>query len=535
MKLATSSQMQALDQATINEIGIPGVVLMENAGKGTVEQMKQEIGPVREQSVIIFVGPGNNGGDGLVIARHVLQRAGFPYLVYLVPPEKLSGDAAINATVCDTLNIPHMIVLQEDDILQLSEQIKNIHFTHSVHSLVDGLFGTGLHRNLEGRFAAVVRLINELSHAHHWPTVAVDIPSGLSADTGGSLGCSIQADLTVTYGLAKPGHFLQGGSSVGRLKVVDIGIPDQVIRKAGLPGKVLDRDIGSLLLPRHKATHKGSFGHLLILAGSEGKTGAAILSGRAALQSGCGLVTLAVPAELNPIFESSLPEAMTTPLPCSAKSFSMADYDLIMELLAGKDALVIGPGLGTDPDTGSLVRRLYSELSLPMVVDADALNLLALEPGCITAAAGPRILTPHPGEMSRLTGLSTGDIQADRLQAANWLGAVRTNKNQEIITVLKGAGTVVCSNTGKWSINSSGNNGMATGGMGDVLSGLIGSLLVQGYTPSNASEIGVYMHGLAADLLAEKRPYGYLASEVATALPLAARKMKASIQTTTIS
>lgn len=525
MKLATSTQMQALDQIAIKEIGIPGVVLMENAGLGTVDQMEQEFGPIREKSVIIFVGPGNNGGDGLVIGRHVLQRGGFPYLVYLVAPETLGNDAGINAAVCNTIDLPNMVVLQEDTISQLLVQIKNLHFAHPVHCLVDALFGTGLTRNLEGRFASVVRLINELSHEHRWPVTAVDIPSGLSADTGETLGCSVQADLTVTYGLAKPGHYMHGGPTIGRPAVIDIGIPRQVIEAASLPGKVLDKNTGKLLLPRHKATHKGSFGHLLILAGSEGKTGAAILSGQAALHSGCGLVTLAVPTELNTIFETSLPEAMTVLLPSSAKTFSLTDYDLIINLLAEKDALVLGPGIGTDPDTGALVRRLYSELHLPMVVDADALNLLALEPEAIASVAGPRILSPHPGEMARLTGCSTAEIQADRLHAVNWLSNVQVKNSHEIVTVLKGAGTVVCSNRGEWAINSSGNNGMATGGMGDVLSGLIGGLVVQGYSPWDAAGIGVYMHGLAADLLAERQPFGYLASDVAAALPSAAHKM----------
>ena len=525
MKLATSTQMQGLDQTAIKEIGIPGVVLMENAGLGTVDQMEQEFGPVREKTVIIFIGPGNNGGDGLVIGRHVLQRGGFPYLVYLVAPETLKGDAGINAIVCNRIDLPNMIIQQEDDILQLLEQLKKLHFAHPVHCLVDALFGTGLKRNLEGRFASVVRLMNEFSHEHKWPITAVDIPSGLSADTGETLGCSVQADLTVTYGLAKPGHYMHGGPTIGRIVVVDITIPQQVIKAASLPGKVLDKDTGKLLLPRHKATHKGSFGHLLILAGSEGKTGAAILSGQAALHSGCGLVTLAVPTELNTIFETSLPEAMTVPLPSSAKTFSLADFELIIHLLAGKGALVLGPGIGTDPDTGALVQQLYSELQLPIVVDADALNLLALEPGAVAAAGGPRILSPHPGEMSRLIGVSTAEIQADRLHAANWLSDVQIKNDHEIITVLKGAGTIVCSNKGKWAINSSGNNGMATGGMGDVLSGLIGGLVVQGYSPWDAAGIGVYMHGLAADLVTAKQPRGYLASDVAAALPLATQKM----------
>jgi NAD(P)H-hydrate epimerase len=525
MKLATSTQMQDLDQTAIKEIGIPGVVLMENAGLGTVDLMEQEFGPVREKSVIIFIGPGNNGGDGLVIGRHVLQHGGFPYLVYLIAPDALGGDAAINADICNTIDLPNIIVLQEDTISQLLGEIKNLHFAHPVHCLVDALFGTGLTRNLEGRFAKIVGLINKLADEHKWPVTAVDIPSGLSADTGETFGCSVQADLTVTYGLAKPGHYMHGGPTIGRLAVIDIGIPQQVIKAASLPGKVLDKDTGKLFLPRHKTTHKGSFGHLLILAGSEGKTGAAILSGQAALHSGCGLVTLAVPTELNTIFETCLPEAMTVPLPFSTKAFSMADYDLIIKLLGGKDALVLGPGIGTDPDTGALVGRLYSELQLPIIVDADALNLLALESGAVAAAGGPRILSPHPGEMSRLIGVSTTEIQADRLHAANWLSDVQIKNDHEIITVLKGAGTVVCSNRDEWAINSSGNNGMATGGMGDVLSGLIGGLVVQGYSLWDAAGIGVYLHGLAADLVTGKQAHGYLASDVAAALPLATQKM----------
>ncbi len=529
MKLATSSQMQSLDQTAINDIGIPGVVLMENAGRSTVDHMEQEFGSIRDRSVIIFTGPGNNGGDGLVIARHVLQRGGFPFLVYLVSPEKLTGDAAINADICSRIDIPHIAALQEDEISRLLSPITQFHFDHPVHSMVDALFGTGLKRNLTGQFAAAVNLINTLARDRRWPVISVDIPSGLAADTGQPLGCCVQADLTVTYGLAKPGHFLHGGPAVGRLKIVDIGIPEQLTRTANLPGRVLAGNMGRRMQNRHRASHKGSFGHLLILAGSEGKTGAAILSAKAALHSGCGLVSMAVPAGLNPIFETNLPEAMTIPLPASATSFSMADHDLIVEMLTGKDGLVIGPGLGTNPDTGALVRSLYCNVHLPMVVDADALNLLALETECIPAAGGPRILTPHPGEMTRLTGLKTGAIQSDRLYAANWLAAAKIQGDNEIITVLKGAGTVICSSRGRWAINSSGNSGMAAGGMGDVLSGLIGGLLVQGYAPCDAAELGVYMHGLAADLLAAQQPYGYLASEVAAALPLAAANIQSTI------
>ncbi|XOF34213.1 MAG: NAD(P)H-hydrate dehydratase [Candidatus Electrothrix sp. YB6] len=527
MKLATPNQMQALDKAAIEEIGIPGIVLMENAGKGTADAMEQEYGAFKGKTVCIFIGPGNNGGDGLVIARHAAQRGGWPFLIFLISPEKLSGDAGINAAICSKLGFAHCVVRQEDELDQVAEQLRQLHALHPVHSLVDALFGTGLARNLEGRFAAAVHWMNTLSRDRQWPVVAVDIPSGLSARTGVPLDCTVKADLTVTYGLAKPGHYLHGGETVGKLFVQDISIPQQVVEDAGLHGSVLDwQTAADLLLPRRTATHKGTYGHLLILAGSEGKTGAAILAGKAALHSGCGLATLAVPAQLNPIFEISLPEAMTVPLPNSAKAFSAADYDLLMELLAEKDALVIGPGMGTVSDTGQLVRRLYRELSLPMVVDADALNLLAEESACLTENKGVRILTPHPGEMSRLSGHDVADIQADRLRAAAWLTELAERAPQhEVITVLKGAGTVVSSTSGDWAINSSGNHGMATGGMGDVLAGLVGGLLAQDYSPWNAAGLGVYLHGLAADLLAEECAYGFTASEVAAALPKAVMQL----------
>jgi NAD(P)H-hydrate epimerase len=527
MKLATPSQMQALDKAAIEEFGIPGIVLMENAGRGTADAMERQYGAFEGKTVCIFIGPGNNGGDGLVIARHAAQRGGRPFLVFLISPEKFSGDAGINAAICSKLGFTHCVVRQEEEIAQVVEQIRQLHAVHPVHSLIDALFGTGLARNLEGRFAAAVLCINTLSRDRQWPVVAVDIPSGLSAQTGTPLGCAVKADLTVTYGLAKPGHYLHGGETVGKLIVQDISIPQQVVEYARLRGSVLDRQTAAeRLLPRRTATHKGTYGHLLILAGSEGKTGAAILAGKAALRSGCGLVTLAVPAELNPIFETVLPEAMTVPLPNSAKAFSAADYDLLLELLADKDALVMGPGMGTDPDTGQLVRRLYRELSLPILVDADALNLLAEEANCLTKNNGARILTPHPGEMSRLSGEPVANIQADRLRAAAWLTEPAERAPQhEIITVLKGAGTVVSSTSGDWAINSSGNHGMATGGMGDVLAGLVGGLLAQGYSPWNAAGLGVYLHGLAADLLAEECAYGFTASEVAAALPKAVMRL----------
>jgi ADP-dependent NAD(P)H-hydrate dehydratase / NAD(P)H-hydrate epimerase len=529
MRLASPQQMQALDRAAMEDFGIPGIVLMENAGRAAADQMEACFGPVADRSVCIFIGPGNNGGDGLVIARHVLQRGGLPLLIFFVEPEQLTGDAAVNASICLKLDMPRCVVRSGDELPQLEERIRQLHFDRPMHSLVDALFGIGLSRPLEGRFAAAVQFINRLRSQQGWPVVAADTPSGLCGQTGMALGGAVEAALTVTFSLPQPGHYLHGGAAassaagaVGRLIVADIGIPPQAVEQAGLKGRLLDRrSVAPLLRPRPKAGHKGTFGHLLLLAGSEGKTGAALLAAQAALRSGCGLVTLAVPKNLNPIFATALPEAMTVPLPHSNNCLSAADWELIVELAADKDAVVLGPGLGTAMETGELTRRLHRRISLPMLLDADALNLLAQDVLTLADSGGPRILTPHPGELARLTGLSPAEIQADRLKAADWLAEAEIRDAREIITVLKGAGTVVCSNKGGWAVNSSGNSGMAVGGMGDVLAGFIGGLLAQGWPLRDAAAAGVFLHGLAADLLAENRRLGYTASEVAAALPLA--------------
>lgn len=527
MRLATPEQMQALDRAAIEDFGIPALVLMENAGRAAADQMEAQFGPFSGRSVCLFIGPGNNGGDGLVIARHVHQRGGWPFLIFLFEPEKLRGAAAVNAAVCGKLNLPRCVVRQEDELPQIEERIRQLHCDRPAHSLVDALFGTGLTRPLEGRCAAAARLINELRRRHGWPVVAADIPSGLCGQTGMPLGSSVQADLTVTFGLPKPGHFLHGGEAVGTLAVADIGIPPQAAAAAKLPGLLLNREsVAPLLRPRPRAGHKGTFGHLLILAGSEGKTGAALLAAQAALRSGCGLVTLAVPKALNAIFATALPEAMTVPLPRSEQSLSAADFELIAELAENKDALVIGPGIGLAPETGKLTQRLHRRISRPVLLDADALNLLAQNILTLADSGGPRILTPHPGELARLTGLSAGEIQADRLKAADWLAEAEIRGGHEIITVLKGAGTVVRSNKGRWAVNSSGNSGMAVGGMGDVLSGFTGGLLAQGWPLWDAAAAGVFLHGLAADLLARQRRQGCTAGETAAALPLAVMELE---------
>ncbi len=518
MKIAMAAEMQQLDRLTIDEFGIPGIVLMENAGQGTVASMERELGPFTEKTVVLFIGPGNNGGDGLVIARRIQQGGGYPFLLFALPPERLKGDAAINALIVKNLKCDSVVLSDPLDREEITTAILRRHGKYPVACIVDALFGTGLGREITGHLARVIALINDLRSEFNWPLVAVDLPSGLDADTGQVLGAAACADLTATYGLAKPAHFLDGGAAIGRLEIVDIGIPNAAVQQLALKGEVLTPAVAKRLPRRSVDSHKGSHGHLLVLAGSTGKTGAAILSCTAALHSGCGLVTAAVPHDLNPVFEQNLIEAMTIALPCSTGCLSIADDTLIQNALTGKTAVVLGPGLGTAQETRELVLHLYQNVPLPMVVDADALNILSEHKDILGKAGGPRILTPHPGEMARLTGEATCDIQRSRISVAQNLCR---DCREEVVTVLKGAGTIIAHNQGNWAINPTGNQGMATGGMGDVLAGLIGSLLARGLSPWDAACTGVYLHGLAADILARKNAYGYTASELAATLAAA--------------
>jgi len=520
MKTATAEQMRALDAAAINTYGIPGIVLMENAGCGTVRAMVRKFGNPAGWQIAIFVGPGNNGGDGLVIARHLHQLGARPEIFMLVSPEKLSGDPAINLNIVKHLPIPLHVVLSERALASHKQHIEKSRI------LVDSLFGTGLVREVAGHFAEAVRLMNSVS----CPVVAVDIPSGLHTDTGEVLGVCVQADLTATFGLAKPALVTGPGLDfTGHLEIIDIGIPPQLVNEANLdqepprshPGGFLQgRKISRWLPGRPAAAHKGTYGHLLVIAGSTGKTGAAILCARGALRCGTGLVTLCVPRDLNAIYEAALPEAMTIPMPSAAGVFSLDDYPNIVEAMIGKKAVVLGPGLGTAEESVELVRRLYRDCTLPMVVDADGLNILAGTG--INNPAAARVLTPHPGEMSRLTGKSTKGIQADRQQTAE--SFARANR---VYMVLKGAGTVIAGPEQDTVINPTGNPGMAAGGMGDVLAGVIGGFLAQGLSPWQAACLGVYSHGLAGDRLAASMAgFGYLASEVADELPATLEELR---------
>jgi NAD(P)H-hydrate epimerase len=502
--------MRHLDRFAIENCRIPGLLLMENAGAGTVNAIAAHFGDPGGRTMAIVVGPGNNGGDGLVIARHILQRGGLPLVFLLVKPEKLNGDAAVNLEIVRHLEIPLFIIDDPAKIKTLANSLPDCDL------IVDAIFGTGLTRKPGGHYAAAIETIN----AAGCPVVSVDLPSGLNSDTGRPVGATVRATLTATCGVAKPGLFIgDGAHHAGIVVIIDICLPPQALAETDLQIELLDADtVQGWLPPRPESAHKGSFGHLLVVAGSRGLSGAALLCARGALRSGAGLVSLASLDQLQPIFAAALPEAMTIPLP-SANEVCMgkADLNSILAAITGKSAAVIGPGLGQAPVTGELVAALYRQLEIPLLVDADGLNLLAGRKMDLGDAPAPRVLTPHPGEMSRLTGLSVAEIQADRLGVAREFAF-----HHKIYLVLKGNGTVIAAPDGRLAVNSTGNPLLATGGSGDVLAGLIGGLLAQGLSAWQSAGLGVFVHGQAADRRrdADRLRGGLLASELADELPL---------------
>ena len=514
MNLVTASQMQAMDRETIEVFGIPGRVLMEIAGRGAAGFLLERFPDLAGRRLAVAAGPGNNGGDGFVMARCLAQR-GLAVTVYLLcAAERVRGEAAANLALLAPLSVPVVVVPDEAALAARRGEMA------AVDLGIDAILGTGLTSEVRGFYRSVIDFINRSGR----PVFAVDIPSGLHAVTGQPCGDCIRAQATATFGLAKTGHFQQPGAAFsGALRVVDIGIPPHIVAKAHPPHYLLTpQAFAGALAARPAGAHKGTTGHLLVLAGAPGKTGAAAMTAIAALRSGAGLVSLGVPAPLNAVLETLVLEAMTVPLPAATDGgLGSAAGGEIVGLLPGKQCLALGPGLGTGDETRALVRQVLSACPLPVVIDADGLNCLAAEPALLKNLDVPVILTPHPGEMARLAGATVQEVQADRIACARDFA-----QQFNVHLVLKGAGTVVAHPDGSVYLNPTGNPGMAAGGMGDVLTGLIAGLVTRGVPPAEAARAGVYLHGRAADGLARQvAPWGYLASEVMAAIPRQFREL----------
>lgn len=481
MKVAGAAQMRRLDEIAIKKYNIPGIILMENAGIGVVRAMTRHFGDPSGKKIFIICGKGNNGGDGFVIARHLKQAKADVRVLLLGKFEELTGDAAVNGSILKNSG---------GEISENTEKLDS-KLRHS-HIIVDAIFGTGLKAEITGNIKNVINKINTSGKA----VVSVDIPSGISADTGKVMGAAVKAELTVTFALAKLGLFLPPGSShCGELQIADIFIPDEAVKSLNIKTEIFTPEF---LPRRHKDSYKNSFGHVLIIAGSRGMAGACCLAAMAALKTGAGLVTVAIPESLNNILQSRVIEAMSIPLPETTEgSFSKDGADILIPMLKKFDAIAIGPGISTNPQTGGFLKKIIQSAKSPLVIDADGLNLL--DPKWLKGINTPVVLTPHPGEMARLSGGGTAEVERDRMGAAT-----RFAQEHSVSLVLKGAHTLIARADGHLFINRTGNPGMATAGSGDVLTGMIVSLLAMKKDVAEALKLGVCLHGLAGDCAAEK-------------------------------
>lgn len=478
--LVSAPEMRELDRQTIEELKVPGRTLMEVAGRAVAEVCHDGLeGPAR---IAIVCGTGNNGGDGFVAARALMARGHDVHAFIIGDRDKLKGDAK-SALEPFELMEPDRITVVDDakDVWELADALDEADLA------VDALLGTGLNAEVRGLIGEVIDVLNDADV----PVVAVDIPSGVDADTGAVLGRAVEAGATVTFAFAKRGHYLYPGAELrGQLAVADIGIPEALAGKLGVVGRLIEAEDGPELLPRRLGgSHKGNYGHTVVLAGSAGKPGAAILALDGALRAGAGLVSWAAdtatignapprPAEVM-LRERGSGEGLDTWVP---------------RLLDAATALVIGPGISTAPERVEELGELLGHCRVPICMDADGLNILAANPELWDRIEAPLVVTPHPKEMARLTSSGVESVQRDRVAAALQLAMTR-----ECVVVLKGAGTVVAEPEGSATVIGAGNPGMATGGTGDVLAGVIGSFLAQGLEVSHAAELGALLHAAAGD------------------------------------
>ncbi len=510
----TAEEMRRLDRRAIGELRIPGTTLMGNAGAGAAREIRAAFGSLRRKAVVVLCGKGNNGGDGFVVARH-LRRAGATVRVFLIGSVgDVRGDAAVMLSRFQRSGGRVTEVLREDAFHHVERQLG------STDLVVDALLGTGLTGPAEGLIARAIHAINAAGS----PVAALDLPSGLSSDSGALLGPTVSATLTATFAGLKRGLLLYPGAAhAGTVRVVPIGIPAAEVPRGVSVSLLEASDIRPLFPPRRPDAHKGTFGHLLIVAGSVGKTGAAAMAGRAALRSGGGLVTIACPASQQPIVAALGMETMTEPLAeTPSQSLALKAKDRLLDLAARVEAVALGPGISLDPETQSLVRELVAEVPRPLVVDADGLSALAGHLQILKRAPAPRCLTPHPGEMARMLGTTVAEVQADRFEVVRVF-----SQRYRVFVALKGAHTVVGDPTGTIFLNPTGNPGMATGGAGDVLTGMVGAFLSRGMRPLQALQAAVYLHGLAGDLARDDQgEEGLIAGDILEAIPAAIQSLQ---------
>jgi len=507
LKIVSAEEMRQIDQRAIDKYGIPGLVLMENAGWRVVQVVEQILESVVGKKVTIFAGKGNNGGDAFVVARHLRNMGAQVKILVTCEPTEISGDAKVNLEILEKIDLKvyHLLNANSLNIVKVA--------LISTDLVIDGIFGTGFKGVVNKYMGKIFDLINQCEK----PIVSIDIPSGVEANTGKVLGPCVKANHTVTMALPKIGLLLEPGASfTGNLYIGDISIPEEAITEQGINRYVTDLSLIKSLFPRRSPDgHKGTYGHVLVVGGSEGMTGAVTLTSQAALKIGAGLVTLGVPSSLNQIMELKLTEVMTKALPeTDKKVLSQAAKEDILHLTTKADVLAIGPGMSQEDSVKELLIDLLKEIKIPIIIDADGLNALVDNLDVFKEMQVPVVLTPHPGEMARLTNMSVPEILENKLtiakeKAIEW----------QVTLVLKGNKSIIATPEGKVYINPTGNPGMATAGSGDVLTGIIAGLIGQGLTADKATVVGTFIHGLAGDKAREaKGSYSLVASDIVESL-----------------
>jgi ADP-dependent NAD(P)H-hydrate dehydratase / NAD(P)H-hydrate epimerase len=498
VKVATGRQMAELDRVTIEQYGIPSLVLMENAGRSCTERilriLQEKVVAPEEASIAAVCGRGNNGGDGMVIARHLHNRGVYVEVFLLSETEDLSPDARIQYEILRKMDVECRNIRDQEGVEDLRSYLEEVHLC------VDAILGTGLSFPLQGIVRDVVETIN-LSLA---TVFAVDIPSGIDATSGRILGEAIRADYTGTFGLLKVGQVLLPGSiHCGETDIYDIGIPSKAVFDTNIKTEALEeRVVKSMLSIRPPDFHKGDAGRVYVVGGSPGMTGAPCLAGRASMRMGAGLITVVVPRSLQPVVETKLMEVMSEGVEDGGSgTFRKECIPDLLEKISRADFVVLGPGLGTYPGAAEFVAEILPRIRVPFLVDADGLNALADQVGVLRQATAPCIITPHPGEMSRLTRESIEAIEASRIGSAQHFA-----EEENVTVILKGARTIIATPKGDVFINTTGNPYMASGGMGDALSGMVAALASQGLSPTDAACAGVFLHGLSADILVRRHP-----------------------------
>lgn len=504
MRLVNNSEMQKIDSWAQKSLKIPGMILMENAGRGCVDVLKEYF-ELEGLNALIVCGKGNNGGDGMVIARHLKNKGANVKVALLGRGKELKGDALLNYQI---LKKAKFDIVEVGSTNKLQKIFQECHYD----CIIDAIFGTGFKGKPQGLFYEAIKLINETNAF----VLSVDIPSGINGDTGRFEKTSVIADATAVMCLPKRGNYLFPGRAFsGDIYLIDIGVPYELIDN-GFPRILEFDDIYRILPFRDPAGNKGTFGQVLIIAGARGFSGAAAMASISCLRTGAGLVRLAAPEGIMDSLEAKLLEVVKVPLKQTDETtISVKAIDAILPLLDKTDVVIIGPGLTTNNETAKFVKNLVPQIRIPLIIDADALNIISEDIKIFKKISTDFILTPHPGELSRLTKLSIQEINEKRIDIA-----LKYAKEFGGILILKGAPTVIASPQGEVFINPTGNSGLATAGSGDVLVGMIGGLLAQGLATISSSIGGVFLHGLSADLFVkEQNEYSLIAGDLIDYIP----------------